>query len=268
MITLIKDTIKPLYKYLLNKKEREFYRLFDGLRNYPRYKPVNDVKFFDYQFNITDALSFVWQVKEIFIDEVYRFKTDSTKPVIIDCGSNIGTSLLYFAKTYKNAEITGFEADPNIASLSTLNLIRNNIFDVEISNKAVWVNDGGVKFSIDGADGGNVISSTKTVEVASIRLKNLLIKMPTIDLLKIDIEGAEYDVMVDCSDSLENVKNIFIEYHSWNTNKQKLSEIINVLEKNNFRYYIEDITKRKLPFINQNRETNMDLQLNIFGYKN
>jgi adenylosuccinate synthase len=92
-------------------------------------------------------------------------------------------------------------------------------------------------------------------------------KEPEVDLLKIDIEGAEYEVLKDCANSLSNVKNIFVEYHSWNSSTQKLSEILEVLEMNNFRYYIEDLSKRKQPFINHAKEKNMDLQLNIFGIK-
>jgi len=41
-------------------------------------------------------------------------------------------------------------------------------------------------------------------------------------MLKIDIEGAEYDVLKDCEDSLENVKNIFVEYHSKKTDSDTI----------------------------------------------
>ncbi len=86
-------------------------------------------------------------------------------------------------------------------------------------------------------------------------------------MLKIDIEGAEYEVLKDCQDSLDSVKNIFVEYHSWNSDNQKLSEILSIFERNNFRYYIEGLTHRKHPFINRGEDKNMDLQINIFGVK-
>ena len=47
--------------------------------------------------------------------------------------------------------------------------------------------------------------------VTCVRLKDLL--DDDIDFLKIDIEGAEYAVLKDCSDDLTNVKNLFVEYH-------------------------------------------------------
>jgi hypothetical protein len=88
-------------------------------------------------------------------------------------------------------------------------------------------------------------------------------------MLKIDIEGAEYDVLKDCSSSLDKVKNIFIEYHSYVNCVQKLSEILEILEKNNFRYFIKPVNDREKPLINRKNKfnPNMDLQLNIYGYK-
>jgi len=107
-----------------------------------------------------------------------------------------------------------------------------------------------------------MLSNNKT-QIESIRLKDLLEKEEKIDLLKIDIEGAEYDVLLDCKDNLDNIDNLFVEYHSWNNRSQKLSKILKVLEENKFRYYIESVSKRKKPFINKDRDKNMDLQLNI-----
>jgi len=87
---------------------------------------------------------------------------------------------------------------------------------------------------------------------------------------KIDIEGAENEVVLDCGDSLKVVDNIFIEYHAYTNSKQNLSELLNVLEQNDFRYFIRNASDRKMPLINKTHNSNpsMDLQLNIFGYRN
>ena len=50
-------------------------------------------------------------------------------------------------------------------------------------------------------------------------------------MLKMDIEGAETDVIADCHDALANVHNVFIEYHSYVDHPQGLASIINTLEK-------------------------------------
>lgn len=189
------------------------------------------------------------------------------KPIVIDCGANIGTSCLYFKTLYPDAKITAFEADRNIYEVCVSNLQKNNITDVDVIHKAVWIDDKGIDFSPDGADGGSIQGEGDKNRVPSVRLSTVLMEFNEIDLLKMDVEGAEYEVIKDCQDALDNVKNIFIEYHSWNNLNQKLSEILAILEKNNFRYYIETTCGRKKPFINQATKQNMDLQLNIFGVR-
>ena len=268
MKNLLKDMIRPLYHYAKNKNLREFYSIYDKWGGYERYKLVKDVKFLTYSFDIPDLASFIWQFKELFVDELYKFNTKKKEPIIYDCGANIGMSCLYFKKLYPNAKIKAFEADPKIAKILETNLKRNNVLEnIEIINSAVWVDDEGLEFSSEGADGGSIYGEDNKVKVSSIRLKDFLENEEKINMLKIDIEGAEYEVLKDCQNSLENVENLFVEYHSWNNDTQKLSEILNIFEKNNFRYYIEGLTKRKYPFINKGESENMDLQLNIFGVR-
>ena len=235
---------------------------------YERYIEVKDVRFLDYSFDIPDLPSFVWQFKELFVDELYKFNSNSKEPLIYDCGANIGMSCLYFKKLYPNAKIKAFEADLKIVKILKKNLSKNNVLNgVEIINSAVWINEKGLEFASEGADGGSIYGDKNKVKVSSIRLKDWLEKEEKIDMLKIDIEGAEYEVLKDCKNSLDNVDNLFVEYHSWNNSPQKLSEILEIFESNGFRYYIESLTHRKHPFINQGESENMDLQLNIFGVK-
>lgn len=267
MRSLLKDAARPIYRFIKDKNRREFHRLYDKWGRYKRFSEIKNVNFLDYIFDIPDTPSFIWQFKEIFVDELYRFETDSKEPVIYDCGANIGMSCLYFKKLYPNARIRAFEADPKLAEVLKKNLSKNGITDIEIIDKAVWIDENGIEFSTEGADGGSIYGAGNRIEMESIRLKNYLENEDKVDMLKIDIEGAEYDVLKDCEESLENVQNIFVEYHSWNGSEQRLSEILKVFEKNRFRYYIEGLTKRKHPFVNRGEDENMDLQLNIFGVK-
>lgn len=100
----------------------------------PRNKTV-DVSFGRYRFRVPDALSFVWQFREIFVDEFYRFNTTIANPVIFDCGTNIGTSVAYFRQTYPNARIIAFEADEQISATLQENLRQNQISGVEVVPK-------------------------------------------------------------------------------------------------------------------------------------
>ena len=264
----MKGIIKKIYNLVVNKNFRQFVFLNIRYSRYPRFQKINNIKFLKYRLDVPDAASFLGQIKEIFVDDSYKFISTNKKPVILDCGANIGLSCLYFKSLYPDAKITAFEADKNISRILSTNLNTNNIFDVMIINSAVWIDDNGIEFSTDGADGGSIHGSSNKSIVNSLSLKYFLEnKFKKIDLLKIDIEGAEYEVIKDCKNSLKNVKNIFIEYHSWSNSSQKLSEILSILENNNFRYFIDGICGRSQPFVNNGKDRNMDLQLNIFGIK-
>lgn len=267
MKLLLSNILNEIYRYFFYIKIRAFYRLHDKYAKRPRYEYTKNVKFLNYNIDVPDLLSFVWQFKEIYVEEIYKFDFKNQKPTILDCGANIGISCLYFNNLFPEATIKAFEADPDISNTLELNLQKNNITNVEVINRAVWTHDQGIEFSVDGADGGSINSTGKKIKIPSIRLKDYLSTFEEIALLKIDIEGAEYEVLKDCESKLTHVKNIFLEYHSWNSSLQRLSEILEILENNGFRYYIEDLGKRKHPFINKSESSNMDLQLNIFGYR-
>ena len=268
MKLFFKYLFKNPYDNLRTKAVRKFLRLLFLYGDKPRYKKL-DIKFLGFYVKVPDALSFIWQYKEIFADENYKFRTDSPNPIIYDCGANIGISCLYFSKNYPSAQIKAFEADPQITKILNDNLKKCSVKNVEVIAKAVWINNDGVKISLEGSDGASIYSNNNKVEIPSIRLKELIDKEKKIDMLKIDIEGAEFDVLMDCKDSLTGVENIFIEYHSFINSEQKLSDILSVLEQNNFRYFIKPVSDREIPFINRKSKSNvtMDLQLNIYGYK-
>ena len=265
MQTLIKNIIRPVYHYVKSKHEREFHRLLDKYGKFPRYTQIKDVRFLDCKFDIPDGASFVWQFREIFVDEIYNFAPKNDTPVILDCGCNVGTSILFFKRKFPAAKVTGFEADTSIADYCVNNLKRNNIHDVTVVNKALWTNNKGIYFASEGADAGSISSNSKGTKVQTVRLRDYLNQEDSIDLLKIDIEGAESEVLEDCKKNLKHVQNIFIEYHSINNNPQRLSTILGILENNGFRYYMETINKQTKPFIYDSSKDYMDLQLNIFA---
>ncbi len=66
------------------------------------------------KFKITDSASFVAMYLDIFGHEGYKFETKKLEPYIIDCGANIGLSLIYFNQLYPNAKIIAFEPDPKL----------------------------------------------------------------------------------------------------------------------------------------------------------
>lgn len=265
---LFKGLSRRIRNYITNENEREYVRLFMKWGGYSRYATRENVRFLDYAFTIPDLQTFLGQFQEIFVGDCYKFVPQTPEPTIVDCGANIGLSCLYYNRMYPKSRVIAFEADPKIFPVLKRNLRDNHVNNVELLDKAVWINDGDVDFSIEGADGGSIYGSKNVIKVKCVRLKDVLAKYSLIDFLKIDIEGAEYEVVEDCKDSLGNVENIFIEYHSWSGKDQKLGEILSILESNKFRYFIEVPTRRTSPLTNRGEDRGIDMHMNIYGWKN
>ena len=257
-----------LQKIFKKSKKRETDIILELAQNLPRFKHYT-FNFRKYRIEVPDFLSVAWQIKEYFEDNELDFISQVDNPIIIDCGSNIGISILYFFEKYPLAKIYAFEPDPNIFKYLKTNLTKNCINkELFLNDSAIWINELGIDFGIEGADGGSIFLSKKSINVKTTRLRDFILKFNRIDLLKIDIEGAEVEVLDDCKDVLENIKYISCEYHSFKNRPQELGKILKILENADFRYNIKMINN--VNGFAQNSITNngMDLQLNIYATNN
>lgn len=183
--------------------------------------------------------------KEIFGNEVYKMVLNTPTPLIYDLGSHIGLSILYFKEQYPKSKIISFEPNPNVYPILIENIQANNITDVITNNIALGGKKGTRTLYIDKSQNGcfstssfkknswNGKQDTVGIEIKTDKLSNYINK--PIDLLKMDIEGAELEVLkeLDESNKLEMIKNILIEYHQ--INKNRLNNLARTLRKNNFQ---------------------------------
>lgn len=239
---------------------------YQHLKLLPRYQQA-EIELFGQPFRVADGMSFYYSYKEIFQNEIYRFLSARPDPVILDCGSNYGASIVYFKSVFPKARITGIEADPNIFKLLSWNIGKQSFTDVVLLNKAVAPDAGVVQFHSEGADGGRIhaLEACHVVHQVEAVVLDSLIEGP-VDFLKMDIEGAEVDVI--CSSArLGQVGSIFIEYHSFEHSPQRLGAMLEHLASNGFRYYIHTQFCAGQPLIEKKSSLGMDLQLNIFATK-
>jgi len=171
--------------------------------------------FFDFpwgRFEYTSIGTLVSQYRDIFISKQYAFECESPKPVIVDCGGNIGLSAVWFKQNYPSCCLTVYEADPQIAEILKRNLLRAGYTDVNVRQQAVWAAEGTVGFYREGTDKG-AISSKSSFLVPAIALAEHL--PDRVDLLKLDIEGAEF-LVIDhlCqTGAIERVQRLVVEFH-------------------------------------------------------
>lgn len=207
-----------------------------------------------YRLNYLSYRSYKLLFHEIFLNQEYRFTSSRKRPLIIDCGSNIGMSILYFKMLYPDSRIIGFEPDDNAFSCLEKNIKDNNLQSVEVYMKAVSGSEGVMDFYYDpdnlGALSMSIFEERKPKQrksVDTVVLSKYIVE--DVDFLKIDIEGAEINVIQELSNSgkLYRIKQMVIEYHHHIVSDQDvLSTFLNILESAGFGYQI--IGHHSLPF--------------------
>lgn len=216
----------------------------------------------------TNSTELLHTLQEIFVKEIYKVELPEN-PVIIDCGANIGLSIIYFKEHYPTAQILAFEPDEGNFNLLARNIKSFNFKNVSLKKEAVWIEDTVLDFSNDGTMGSRIqdSSNSNTRKVKSSRLRNHLDKK--IDFLKIDIEGAEFKVLQDIKDNLHHVQNMFFEYHGNFEQNKELSEIFSIITGAGFNYYIKEAAEiYHSPFVERKtKEVEYDVQLNIFCFR-
>lgn len=251
--------------------DKEFQQL-DVLANQARYTPGHFKLYNKTIISFPDSNSFVFTYRELFKKEIYKFECKTDRPLIIDCGANIGLSILYFKKLFPYSNIIAFEPEIKIHSYLQTNIAAFALKDVEIHNKALWKEDGVINFSNEGADASriNALSSDtgfiNSYQVDCVRLSSYLNRK--VDFLKLDIEGAEVEVIKEIEPCIGNVDNIFIEYHSFDNRKQELDVLLSILTRNGFHYYIDSpVMGANSPFIKKESWLAFDCFLNIYAKK-
>ena len=137
-------------------------------------------------------------LEEIFLERVYEIPDNFKPRAIVDLGSNIGIGIAYFALRHPQARIWAYEPDPNNWQRLQINV--NRLQQVQFAKVAVAAKTGTAQLSTDrhrGTSSGlvqEVNAQSVTVETQSLDRILENIGLPQIDLVKFDIEGAEYEV--------------------------------------------------------------------------
>jgi FkbM family methyltransferase len=215
-----------------------------------------------------DPGAFLYGYREIFENEIYSFKPDKVPPKILDAGANIGLATIYWKRKFPNARITAFEPDPDAYQALVHNLKYNGYDDVNTIKKGLWKRNGSISFKFEGTTAGRIKkhSTEKGERVVSVtRLLDYLDE--PIDMLKMDIEGAEAEVLLDSKKYLDRVKNLFVEYHSYPEKEQRIDEILSLLRQKDFRVHLKPGLCSKKPFLSVKKHKGLENTVNIFSYR-
>lgn len=201
--------IKDYFKYLglenairiiLNKKRDRIFKIH--LKN-------KDVDIF-LRGNSTDFIVFY----SIFVRKEYDINITFEPEYILDCGANIGISTLFFRMKYSKAKIIAVEPEQsnynmlikNIDKYKDIIAVQGGVYYKKCKLKIDNKNSEKYAFQVIEGNDGNIDAYT----IPSLLQKY---KLPRIDILKIDIEGAELELFSNNLDWIYKTKCIIIELH-------------------------------------------------------
>lgn len=151
----------------------------------------------------------------IFLEEQYGSAEVKSRNArfIIDAGANIGLASVYFARLFPQAKIVALEP-----SEENYQLLRRNVApypNVICLQAALWHEPGVVKIANPAAEAWAFQCQAATDGVPALTVPLLMQRYgaASIDILKVDIEGAEREVFAQSCDWLERVRVLCVELH-------------------------------------------------------
>lgn len=177
-----------------------------------------------------------WQ---IFINREYQTVVDTTDlnkieiKTIIDAGSNIGLTALYFSNHFSEAKIIALEPDKENYEQLVKNTEKRSNENV-LLQKAVWSENTNVYLHNDFRDNQEwsrrVLKTETATKIEAVSINSIIekYKIETVDILKIDIEGGEAEIFrSDCDLSfLDKTKILAIEIHDELNCREKINKIL------------------------------------------
>jgi len=179
--------------------------------------------------------------QEVFVNNIYDIKFPIKPKTIIDAGANIGLASVFFHLKYPDAKIVGIEIDTknyesilkNTKHIPDYKVIKKGLFNKNGFFKVLDLYNASNSFQI------KEVAENETFDIESITI-NQIIKENNwefVDLLKIDIEGAEKELFESNFENwIPKVKIIAVETHD-RMKKDCSFVIFNTLSKYNFILY-------------------------------
>jgi FkbM family methyltransferase len=183
----------------------------------------------------------IWSIKETFLDDFYHFES-SPRPengTIIDIGAGIGEFAIQAAAACPCCRVIGFEPFPQSCDFFKRNIVANSLTNVTAVSAAVSSKPGALVMDVSSGNplqfktqsGNTSENAVETIQLIHYLDNNAI---GSIDLLKLDCEGGEYDILLPLSVSeLSRIKRIVMEYHD-GLSQHNHSEIIEKFKKAGF----------------------------------
>ena len=137
---------------------------------------------------------------------------------VIEAGANIGSETLLISKQLKHGHIYAFEPNPYTYERLKINVSINELDNVSTYDYALGESNCNIQFNIYPKDFCNSgmsskymeTSKTKKIDVVQKTLDTFVVEnnIPKVDFIKMDIQGAEMDMIMGAADTITKFKPI------------------------------------------------------------
>lgn len=177
-----------------------------------------------------DDRGYMSDIINIWLDDEYGIRHLPFAPhTVVDIGANIGLFSLWVRHHFPVSQIYSYEPNPRIFPITVHNLSQPGI---HVFNCGVGRQSGRARM-IDESD--SRLASTESAPDGEIELQSfeavLREAKGSIDLLKLDCEGAEWDIL-SASNLMKNVRCVRMEYHL--VRNQTMSDFRDMVSKSGF----------------------------------
>ena len=223
-----------IYNYLQEKEKKE---LFSNICKNNKLK-------LDYEIN-RDSVTIL---KEIFFERVYSdYFPFYSKSIVVDIGAHKGYFSLFAHNNLKSdSKIIAYEPIIENYSIMLKNLDANNAKNISLNNKGVYSKSVVMDIYKSKSENNSIFSdynsyleqkNNEKVKAEFIRLEDIFKEnnIEIIDFLKLDVEGAEYDILFnENNEFLKKIKVMSIEFHDLKKEEYTGIKLIEYLKKNSF----------------------------------
>ncbi len=182
----------------------------------------------------------------LIASEVFNFKQYGTKnafikptDIIVDLGAHIGAFTVFAAQKAYKGKVYAYEPNPSNFAYLKENIRLNKVDNVSIFNSAVSQNTKPFRLYISPSSSEHSLygNNSKYVMVPSLRLEDIFRKnnLSGINFLKLDVEGAEYDILLNTPKKLlQKIDTIALEYHDYLPHGHTYPELVKLLQDASF----------------------------------
>jgi FkbM family methyltransferase len=179
---------------------------------------------------------------EVFCQRLYESpKPLPERPRIIDAGAHLGLASLFFLYRYPGCTLTSIEPNPALAALLKQNLAAWQ--NAEVREAALSTSEGFSDFHVTSDNPFNVTGGISNREdadraVTQLRVATLnaaqLLSAP-VDLMKLDVEGHEYQLLPLEIFRPDHIKNLVIEFHDLEQRANDYARVLDTLIGRGYR---------------------------------